>query len=267
MSNAGVWGCGIYAITSPSGGMYVGSAASFRNRWSHHRRLLRKGSHHSPALQSAFNKYGEDQMVFSKLVVCAKQDLTRYEQIAMDALQPRYNVLKFARSPLGVKHSDETKAKISASMVGKSRPPEVMEALRQANIGRRPSTETIRRLSEANSGKKRSEEQVANMRAAQAGRGPSPATIEKARLANTGRSLSPEHAAKARVAALGSKKSQESIARSSAAAKTFCENNRQLVLDRVRAVHCGRKRSDETRRRISEARRVSHARKAAGNGS
>ena len=61
--------CGIYAITSPSGKQYIGSARSFRERWQKHLKDLRNGKHHSPGLQHAFNKYGESALRFDKIAI------------------------------------------------------------------------------------------------------------------------------------------------------------------------------------------------------
>ena len=40
------------------------------------------------------------------------------EQYFLDLLKPEYNILLTAGSPLGYKHNDETKAKMSASKIG-----------------------------------------------------------------------------------------------------------------------------------------------------
>jgi len=111
--------CGIYTITSPSGGQYVGSALSFERRWRDHRSDLRCGKHHNEPLQKAFIKYGESGLVFTKLLCCAPQDLLMYEQMAIDTLDPKYNICRIAGSPLGVKHSPETNAKNSARQKGR----------------------------------------------------------------------------------------------------------------------------------------------------
>jgi group I intron endonuclease len=144
---------GIYAITSPSGARYVGSAVSFAGRWNAHRHQLRRGTHHSVGLQRAFNKYGEGTLVFSKLIVCAPGDLLMYEQIAIDAT-PRaklYNSALSAGSMLGFKHSDETKAKWSAARRGMKRPrsPEHTQKIADARRGKHLSAQARANQSEA----------------------------------------------------------------------------------------------------------------------
>lgn len=257
---------GVYSITSPSGKQYVGSAKSMRHRWSAHCSALRRGDHHSPQLQRAFNKYGEDSLRFEVLLVCAPEHLTMYEQAAIDAMGPAYNVLRHARSPLGVKRSEQTKEKIAASKRGKSRPAHVIEALRKANFGKVLSAEHRAKISAFHRGRKKAPEHVAKVAAANRGRKMQPEHVEQMRAALTGRKLAPEHAQKARTSSIGLKRSPETLERMSAAAKVFCEANRELVTARVRAIHVGRKRSPETRAKISAARRATAARKKAANG-
>lgn len=60
---------GVYAISriSDSARFYIGSAACFQRRWNSHKSRLRAGSHHSLALQRAWNKYGEQDFEFAML--------------------------------------------------------------------------------------------------------------------------------------------------------------------------------------------------------
>ena len=75
-------------------------------------KMLRDGNHHSPYLQRAYDKYGEDAIVFTILeTAVGKEELLALEQKYIDDLKPKYNVCKFARSCLGVKRSKESKMK------------------------------------------------------------------------------------------------------------------------------------------------------------
>lgn len=103
---------GVYKITAPSGRIYIGSAVNFDSRWRVHRHHLRKGTHHSPPLQAAWHKYGED-LKFERLLICAPEHAVMYEQIVIDALRPQMNVCPVAGSTLGYRHTDEVKAKFS----------------------------------------------------------------------------------------------------------------------------------------------------------
>src|SRR3974390_1468918 len=110
---------GIYAIASPSGGRYVGSAVDLSARWRVHRHLLSKGRHHNVALQRAWNKRGESGLSFLVLLICRKEDLLFYEQLLIDGLTPRYNRCRIAGSQLGQKHSKESNEKNAAAHRGR----------------------------------------------------------------------------------------------------------------------------------------------------
>lgn len=133
---------GVYEIANVGNGKrYVGSAVSFSQRWNEHRSLLRRGRHHSKHLQSAWAKYGEGAFTFRPLLICAPADLLVYEQIALDALAAEYNGARRAGSTFGMRHSEETKAKIAAKAIGRKRDRESVErgAAKLRGIKRPPS--------------------------------------------------------------------------------------------------------------------------------
>jgi len=140
--------CGVYSITSPSGGQYIGSTVSFDKRWREHRRILRLGAHHSAPLQAAAKKYGVDRLAFAVEELCSVDVRLAVEQRYLDALRPRYNTAKDARAPtLGTKRSPETCAKQSAAHLGRKQAPEVVEKRVAARAGYRHSEETKARIS------------------------------------------------------------------------------------------------------------------------
>lgn len=102
-----------------SGRVYVGSAVNPRRRWNGHRSQLSRGMHSSPHLQSAWNKYGESAFVFEIIEpVLFVEDLVAREQYWIDKLHsydPRrgFNVSPTAGSPLGVKHSEAVRMRVS----------------------------------------------------------------------------------------------------------------------------------------------------------
>lgn len=126
---------GIYTITSPSGKQYVGCASDFAVRWGGHRSKLRRGIHVNPALQAAWNKYGEAAMVFEKIILCLPADLLRYEQMAMDSLKPQYNIAKVAGRNTGLRHSDDAKARIAEFQRGQTRSAETRKKMGAAKKG------------------------------------------------------------------------------------------------------------------------------------
>ena len=107
--------CGIYTITAPSGHQYVGSACNIRKRWVSHLKKMNDGTHHNRILINAHRKYG-NALRFDTIIICEKHDLIMYEQIAINALKPRYNLSPTAGSNLGIKFTQETREKVSAAV-------------------------------------------------------------------------------------------------------------------------------------------------------
>lgn len=107
---------GIYEIVNlVNGKRYVGSAVSFKKRWTYHRRDLRGGRHHSRHLQHSWRKYGEQSFEFRIIeTVDDPRQLIEREQHYINALAPEYNQSPTAGSCLGHRQSAETKARQSA---------------------------------------------------------------------------------------------------------------------------------------------------------
>ncbi len=113
---------GVYCwLNKVNGKVYVGSATrSFNHRKRRHLDGLRKGQHPNIYLQRAYCKHGEDVFEFKVLERCLPSVSIAREQFWIDnyhATDPNlgYNISKVAGSSLGLKRSDETKAKISAA--------------------------------------------------------------------------------------------------------------------------------------------------------
>lgn len=110
---------GIYEIVNlVNGKRYVGSALNFTQRWHSHRHKLRHGKHHSAHLQHSWNKHGEDAFCFRILEHCGRDNLLAREQFYIDQ-GCDFNVAKVAGSPLGVKHSEASRRRMSESRRGK----------------------------------------------------------------------------------------------------------------------------------------------------
>lgn len=157
---------GIYQIRNLNNGhFYIGSAASFLNRRRQHRHDLRQGKHGNSILQKAWNKHGEKAFVFEKLIACSKDNMLMYEQRALDAMLPYYNICRNARNSLGVKRTDEAKAKIGAA--GKGRPASAYQRLRasETHRGRPKTAEQIAKMSVAALGRRCSVETRAKLSA------------------------------------------------------------------------------------------------------
>lgn len=181
---------GIYSITSPSGGLYLGSAVDLDGRWRGHKSRLALGKHNNAKLQNAWNKYGPEAMKFEVLLICRPRDLLFYEQAAIDALKPRYNICLIAGNTLGRKWKPESCARQSARMKGRKLPPAHRAKIGSSLRGRPVSDETKKKLS-AQCGWKHTEESKAKMR---------------------GRERSPSHSRKLSVALRGNKNAARIIA-------------------------------------------------------
>ena len=160
---------GIYKIQSliKPDRIYIGSAVNISSRWSRHIFDLKNNKHHSIKLQNHYNKYGKNDLEFSIILVCDKEDLIITEQYYLDTENPYFNICKIAGSTLGIRPSKESieksrKGKIEAhkryfNLFGKHRTPSLGYRWKQ-------SKETIEKKSNSlkgntnNKGKIKSEE-------------------------------------------------------------------------------------------------------------
>jgi group I intron endonuclease len=114
---------GIYKIESISkpDRIYIGSAIDINKRWKGHQSNLNNNRHHSIILQNHFNKYGIDDLKFSVLAQCRKEDLFKVEQMYLDACDTYFNISKTAGSISGVKYkyTSIVKMKKMKSRLGK----------------------------------------------------------------------------------------------------------------------------------------------------
>lgn len=130
---------GIYKITSPTGRVYVGQSVDIKTRFAKYRGLHCKGQRR---LYASFKKHGVDLHDFDVIeVVQDINSLTERERF----WQEHYT----ATGPLGLnckmvtkschsgRHSDETKAKISASATGRKHTMEAKLKMSAAKIGRK----------------------------------------------------------------------------------------------------------------------------------
>lgn len=147
---------GIYCIENQiSGKCYIGSAIDIRHRCREHRSMLRGNYHDNDHLQKSWNRYGENNFCFKVLeIVPDKNDLLKREQWwinVLDVCNDRhgYNICPTAGNMLKMKHSEETRHKIS-----------------KANKGQKRSEETRLNISEALKGKKHTRERTNKIAAA-----------------------------------------------------------------------------------------------------
>lgn len=169
---------GIYEIRNcVDGKRYIGSAMSLRKRWRDHTdALIGKYGRPNPRLKNAWRKYGPSAFTFKPIIYCAPEHLLLYEQLVLDVLRPEYNIRKIAESNIGVKWSDDVKARMGAPKRGRKMPP--------------LSDERRAKISMAHKGKRLSAEHRAKISAIQLGtvRGPRPPeVVDKVAAANRGK--------------------------------------------------------------------------------
>lgn len=176
---------GIYEIVNTTNGnRYVGSAIDFKARFWLHRYELKNAKHGNRHLQSAWNKYGASCFRFKRILICASQHLLLYEQIALDALNPKYNICRVAGNSLGVKWTIEAKENLKVSLrnrpndhfLGRKHTPETLKKMSLALIGntrtrgKRRSPEAVAKTAAAHKGMKRSAETRAKISASKIGK-------------------------------------------------------------------------------------------------
>lgn len=176
---------GIYAIKNRTNNkMYIGQSVNARKRKSYHLWLLRTNNHFNPKLQSAFNKYGEENFEFVILEKCNKDELDDKEIKYINrynTINDGYNICEGGEGSLGRTLSEETKQKISNANTGrkqdevaKKRKSEIMKELWKTaeyrkkmkqrpkpkpwNKGRRHTEEEKKHLSEKLKGRRITEE-------------------------------------------------------------------------------------------------------------
>lgn len=120
---------------------YIGSTVNFTKRTYWHKSRLRKNKHHSPYLQRAWNKYGEDAFEF-RIIEMPVSDLPllEVEQRYLTDLKPEYNVSEIAG---GGDLGPAVREKLSIASRGN-----------KANLGKKFSEEHKRKIGESNKGKR-----------------------------------------------------------------------------------------------------------------
>jgi group I intron endonuclease len=114
---------GVYKITNTiNNKIYIGSSKDLDIRKSEHFTDLKFNRHVNKHLQASYNKYGRENFTHEVIEYCDVNLLIEKEQYYLDTLNPDYNILKKAYSPLGVKRTEEFKLHLSNLMTGRKRP-------------------------------------------------------------------------------------------------------------------------------------------------
>jgi group I intron endonuclease len=154
--------CGVYQIVNIANGKkYIGSSNQLSRRFYLHKWDLRRGKHHSITLQRAWDKYGEENFVFTVLFTCPPEERQKHEQAIMDHLQTSdpakgYNICcDAAAAGKGRVWTEEQKKAKSIERKGKKVSPETYQALLRSRkrgeehqfYGKRHTDESRRKMS------------------------------------------------------------------------------------------------------------------------
>lgn len=231
-------GSGVYAITSLAcGRVYVGSTVNFGARWRAHRAELRRGRHRTPKLQEAWDLHGERRFAFAILEIVPDITALRLREQSwldfLDTADHGLNTLHLVDPT--AEWTIERRAAMSAKRMGHPVSAETREKLRQINLGKKTHTEESKaKLRAWNAGKKMPPDAIARTAASWTGRKHSPASIAKMR--ETKKAMYATDAV--RHPWKGRKHSPEAIAKLT-----------------------GLRRSQETREKVSQARRAYFAKR------
>lgn len=209
----------IYAITLMlDGRQYVGSSGTTKRRWAGHRSDLRGNRHHSPQLQAAWNKYGEENFSFDIIEPIdlpmhftdaeIEDALLPREQAWIDKLNPVFNTCLVAGTRRGVQFTPEQLERLTVANQGKN--------LGKKNaLGTRRTLEQKARMSEAQKGHPTSDEARAKQSLAHQGNqyrlGKTHTEETKAKISKSkkGQRLSPEVYAQQGAARMGHEVTEE----------------------------------------------------------
>lgn len=122
---------GIYRIVCVKNGRYYyGSSVDVWARWSQHKSALRKGTHHNPHMQKAWNKHGDTMFRIELIEIVSKFNLEEVENrylvehvgsrncfnSGVDATRPLLNRCPWNKNRPWTK---EERKKISQSLIGR----------------------------------------------------------------------------------------------------------------------------------------------------
>lgn len=224
---------GIYAIISPSNRVYIGSAHDLYKRKRRHFYELKRGTHSNPALKAAWAKYG-DELRFTVIEHCEVDKLIEREQWWIDnhALfwGRMYNASSIAGRP---EHTEEVRRKISEAHKGRKLTPEHIEKVRVTSTGRLHTKETKQKISASSA----RPEMVARLIEINKTRVKTPEEIERTR------ALGLSHK--------GKRHTDDTRAKMSASQQKRYTENPYPTGEANKIT--GTKRSEETKRRMSEA--------------
>lgn len=141
---------GIYYILCLSNQkIYVGSSKRPRRRWHEHSSYFSRNKHANQHMQSCYNRYGKDSMVFGMLENCAKEELDVRENHYISLIDKELR-LNLASPTRNGEISEETRQLLSTRNKGRKYGPLSDEHRLKVSLslkGRKFSEETKRKMS------------------------------------------------------------------------------------------------------------------------
>lgn len=128
---------GIYQWVNLSNGKtYVGSSVNLTRRFKTYYSvyyLEYEGKNNNSLIYKALLKYGYSGFRLEILEYCESEVIIEREQYYIDLLKPKYNILKYARSLKGFKHSETTIERMREIKINNKRIRTEEEILKQVN--------------------------------------------------------------------------------------------------------------------------------------
>ena len=136
---------GIYKITSPSGKVYIGQSIDLQKRLNDYQKYNKTGA--QIRLKASFDKYGVENHIFEIIEECPIEMLNqkeRYWQEFYSVLEENGLNCKYtSTTDKSGKLSEQTKNKISNSLIGKKRTEEQKQKMSNSQKGKKQSKETV----------------------------------------------------------------------------------------------------------------------------
>jgi len=248
---------GIYKLTCEKNGkIYIGKSVNLYYRLSNHKSCEKKSKGRS-YLENAVIKYGWSSFNVEILEIMDNFDkmtdndnILKKESYYIELFNATnaskgYNLCKYSTDRTGVRHSEDFKKNMSLRQTGRKLSDETKEKIRQSRLGK--------------SGTPHTEEHKERMRQLNLGRKMLPEDVEKLRQARLGTKASEDTKMKMSISQSGRKHSDETKAKMGAWQKGKPKSKEHVEKMRLRVI------SDETRLKISQARKNYHARQKLNN--
>ncbi len=150
---------GIYSIINiKNQKIYIGSAVDVKKRLREHKSLFKRNKHHNSHFQHSWNLYSELNFQFNVVEFCDKSLIKNREKFYIDLFDSKnpekgYNINDPDNGFLGIKHTDDTKKKLSIQKIGSNNPMFGKTGEQHHNFGVVMSEEQKEKISKNRKGK------------------------------------------------------------------------------------------------------------------